>query len=843
MERMVKMRLEQVILGLIARFPKACCGILIFLGDISICSAEVSSVNRLNGESIGIVNKVYQGKDTLWLGGEKGLFRVSGKEFVNVNSWNENYGFEIWDLLEDDSNRLWIASLEGGVHVLDLETNEFYAVELETELPKLNCWEVRLDANRGIIVACGKHIYSISNKEFIARDLLSELAVLGLRGITTVAVDKDNSIWFANLNGRLFRIFRTSNGKAELSEVELENLTGSILDLMVDSDGSLWIATRDGVLRASTTTLRETFYRFYDSQTFHSDLHLFQDDTGQISIAGDTIYQLNLVKGIIEPSVSLFPTWWEWNSGNINSLTVGKSGELLAAANLSGLVEIPSSQKAIRLLTNDTGSVVNQVSHSWLENLELVYSDGSELYSYDLGTMEAKLGLSKLGAITGIAKLEKGKVLVATEDNSLWTIDIGRKQHTQLNPEELGLPLNESSAIYAMQVGMDNEIYIGILGGDISGLFKGNLSEGFELEISDVFVDEAIKGDSGSLFFATRSKGIIEKTPDAELIDYLPVDIRSDITTNCMKQAHNGVIWLCTNGHGLGFIDNETRTIRFIDKELTNGSATIRDLVEDDQGYLWLMTSSGLLRFDTKTSESIALGKEDAIHDVDFEITASLDLNNGSILVAGDRYNYIIDTTLINQYLDKRRLLKTSTVITNLLVSKRGERLRSSASERLNESLYKQSQLQLEYEEYLFSLKFGANNYIERDNLGFEYRLNGLEENWIKTSPTEAIATYSTLPHGEYEFQVRVVDPKSVAEQPVLSLPIKILPPFWLTWQAYLVYLLTVILGIYLAFRHRTKKLRQMNLTMAKKVDERRYQLQVSNDQVDTMKKTKRGVF
>jgi ligand-binding sensor domain-containing protein len=90
----------------------------------------------------------------------------------------------------------------------------------------------------------------------------------------------------------------------------------------------------------------------------------------------------------------------------------------------------------------------------------------------------------------------------------------------------------------------------------------------------------------------------------------------------------------------------------------------------------------------------------------------------------------------------------------------------------------------------------------------YQYRFKNLDSNW--TSTATEVLEFSTLPFGIHTFEVRAVDRWGNKSNPVKTLTISVLPPFWKTsWFIVCTYLLTAILigcAVYIYFRIQQRK-------------------------------------
>lgn len=135
--------------------------------------------------------------------------------------------------------------------------------------------------------------------------------------------------------------------------------------------------------------------------------------------------------------------------------------------------------------------------------------------------------------------------------------------------------------------------------------------------------------------------------------------------------------------------------------------------------------------------------------------------------------------------------------------------------------------LSLRYDQDLLSVQWGVPG-IQLPPPSFRYRLAPFDRDWNSAAEGDFRATYTRLPPGEYQFEVEALQPDGSAlrSQPFA---IAVLPPWWLTWWAYLLALLLVFALALLLLQWRTLRLRQRNLQLEHSVQERTVDLEVAN--------------
>ncbi|KAA6305915.1 Sensor histidine kinase TmoS, partial [termite gut metagenome] len=103
------------------------------------------------------------------------------------------------------------------------------------------------------------------------------------------------------------------------------------------------------------------------------------------------------------------------------------------------------------------------------------------------------------------------------------------------------------------------------------------------------------------------------------------------------------------------------------------------------------------------------------------------------------------------------------------------------------------SEVKVENDQSTFTIEFVALDYSNRDNISYEYILEGYEKEW-NFNGNNRIASYTGVSPGKYKFRVRSineVDSESLSES---TLTIRILPPWKSSWYTYALYI--IIIGI-----------------------------------------------
>jgi len=115
----------------------------------------------------------------------------------------------------------------------------------------------------------------------------------------------------------------------------------------------------------------------------------------------------------------------------------------------------------------------------------------------------------------------------------------------------------------------------------------------------------------------------------------------------------------------------------------------------------------------------------------------------------------------------------------------------------LKREVNKTSQITLDHSQSIFSVEFASLSYLQPENNQYAYKLDGFEKNWVY-SGTRREVSYTNLRDGDYTFLVRSANNDEVWSKKTTSLQVKILPPPWRTWWAYIIYVILILLGFYM---------------------------------------------
>lgn len=296
---------------------------------------------------------------------------------------------------------------------------------------------------------------------------------------------------------------------------------------------------------------------------------------------------------------------------------------------------------------------------------------------------------------------------------------------------------------------------------------------------------------------------------------------------NSIIQDHNGLMWIGTK-EGLSILD--ARTDKFINIEEKQGlpSNNIWNVLEDNSGRVWMSTGNGLANVkltkngDDYSYEIHKYNDADGLQGREFNAYAALKTRDGHLIFGGAHgFNYFDPATI------KSSNLKPQLVFTDFQLFNKSVNVGDTVAGKvvLTKAITESPALELNHSENDFSITFAACDYFNPDKITYQYMLKGFDEGWVNSSATSRKATYTNLDAGDYVFKVRAINANDPGSINTISLNIKILPPFWKTAWAYLLYFVAIV-GLLFYIRHRgiLKLKREFVATQEKREAERKLQ-------------------
>lgn len=324
-----------------------------------------------------------------------------------------------------------------------------------------------------------------------------------------------------------------------------------------------------------------------------------------------------------------------------------------------------------------------------------------------------------------------------------------------------------------------------------------------EKDISDFF-PMLVEGDS-ILWLGSRGMGLVKFNLKTE-------DYRVYVLGNKEKYSINDILSIYRKGNvlylgtisglvRLEFDKDDKPIIHCIGKEQGFLNDMIHGILEDENGFLWLSTNKGLVKYNTENnafhtyyySNGLQIGEfsDDAFYKCPY---------TGNLFFGG------IDGLL---YLEKERMSEFE-----YHPDVRFRELKLGVEPVIFDDYYEESTntLLLKGVSLSFSISFIAPDFVDGDNFEYSYKLEGNKESEWSPFTLNNVATFNSLQYGDYVLKVRYKKDVFDAEYKCYSLNIHIQPPWYLSRWAYIIYFLVAVLSTIYGIRLARKYYRREKL-------------------------------
>ena len=420
------------------------------------------------------------------------------------------------------------------------------------------------------------------------------------------------------------------------------------------------------------------------------------------------------------------------------------------------------------------------------------------LWMYDLGNKELRqVDVDYLVPNTSVGYIRCSKVFCDT-DGELWLLFLDKFLivRTRFDGKKFqALDYGWIANPFSIAQDERGRIWVGGVGNDLFVYDKADRSRK-TVPLSDppvwTVVRDLVPSDPGRMIAGVSGMPLVEVNTNTEEVEALTLSDeekaacvrRSAIVTTSLFKDSAGDIWVGSVANGL---------IRHTRKDGATAPVDgvpcpdICSIEEDRQGNIWVSTMNGLGKYDRTVSRFVNYFEADGIGGNQFSERASCVLPDGTLVFGGTH-----GLTWFNP-LDVPQKRQVPLVFEDLKVHNR--LVEPGTENPIDRELTGEPNIVIRDDENAFSISFAALDYSEHERTHYFYMMDGFDRNWVDAGNNHE-AYYANLPAGKYRFRVRITNNNQSIVETEKSLNVKVLPPWYGTWWAILLYILA---GLFLA--------------------------------------------
>ncbi len=826
---------------------------MIAITNVYSQSIPFNRLTTSNGLSNNYVYDLLQDRlGFLWFATDDGLNRFDGYEFKvyrnhpdDKNSISDN---SIWTLTEDSEGKIWMGTKNGFVNCYDPVHDKFISWQIKSDITKENpITTIYIDSKDSIWIGTYRSGVCLLNPAtgktthwyYIPNDSTS----ISNNYISSIVDDDFGNIWIGTFNGLnkfnpnkpITNFTHYFNVKANNNSLS-DNLIWAISESNFNNN-TLWIGTAGGLTKLNTQT--ESFTQIEipnpDNLQFGmSTAFVLEDFVNNDQIIWSSSYagliRHNITKNIFNRFLYDKDNSHSLVSNQINNILIDRSGVLWVATH-NGLCYFTNQNIKFN---NPQHFLDNYFNSGELNkhNIKAIAQtpDGQLWFGTDNGLYQSNKS-DKNFAPKKNTKLVNENIwtLAAGDDNDLWVgtygyglLRLNYKTNQLLKTNVIDGITQSSSRNFIKSLLVDNKknVWIGYWG---VGLARLNLTTSKinywhhltdkpnSLSHDDVWViyqdskDRIWIGTNGGglNLFDEKNGGIFyrlnydQKKPAGlssnsiySIAESQQKNNPSDSTTTLWVGTNNGLNKLVINNSKSGFnsVLTDIKITKFTNEDgLADNS--IKSIAEDENGNLWLGTSSGISFYDLQKNTFTNYSSADGVIGNDFNFVSALRLKNDLIFMGSTSgLNYFSSGKIIQSK------YQPPVVFTDFQIFNKSVNVISKS--KLSKNIFYTKAITLGYKENVFSFQFAALDYNSTSSIKYIYQMEGFDKEWIDGG-IRRFVTYTNLNPGNYVFKVKSTNSDGVWNENPASINVMISPPWWQTGWAIILYFVVFVLGIW----------------------------------------------
>lgn len=754
-------------------------------------------------------------RKNLWVGTWGGGLSLYDRDLDNFTSFTHdpnNPGTirhnDVWSIYEDSEGNLWIAT-QKGLERFDYETQTFekhlsdLSLDDESTNLKRKAFSGITEGPDGTLwISIWKHgllNYDQKNRRVI-RHMIHEPEndkSLSTSEINTLFADSDGAIWIGTYKGKLEKM-ELVDGTPVLTKYPIAPEPFGISDYRInfiieDNYRNLWVGTENGIniLNKSTGKIQQYFYNADKNNSLSSN-HLWS--------------------GYCSPTGII---WIGTLEGGVNVYDARKRKFTQSFPEINNARELP--KKFVKSIYKDSQGFLWVGTDYGLNK----FSRQRELiHTFLHGDTQNSLNI---GGISGIVEQNDELLWVGTWGGGLHKLN--KKTNTLTRYRQPGNTKNPSGMsdlnIQTMTRDDSGNILLGTSFGHFyifdpkTDSFKQYLFQDLD-SLRGTPITAISPDKNGVVWIGLSENGALirlnTKTGEAERYYHKEECPEQSLTSNdifCLLNDDDH-LWIATK-NGLNILEKRTGKVRIFDEILGLKNRSVLSIQKDLEGNIWFSTIQGISRLEIQTGRVFNYDHRDGALG---NCHVSWKDRNSQLYFGG--INGIFSFNPLNIYNNSflPPVIFTSFRIFNEPV------LPGIEGSPLPKHINQTGSIVLDYNQTSFSFEFAALNFTLPEKNQYRYILEGFDPDWVNAG-TRNVAYYTNVNPGTYTFKVQGSNNDGLWNEHVREIKVIVLPPWWATWWFRLLLLIFILFVIGSWIIIRTFRLKQQQILLRKKVEER----------------------
>ena len=804
---------------------RLCRRLLIFIFMFVCVHAYGNEIRQLtikDGLSNSAINCIYQDScGLLWLGTWDGLNMYNSRDIKvfkpDVNSSRRNISNNIIRyILEEQKGILWI-STDYGINRYDVSTDEFqsyFCTNADKEVFKEHSFFIDKDS-RGNIFALvneyGLYVYDEQAKDFARIWLNIDFTV------KQMFFAANDSLWLCTDEGALYiAALDYSDPRRPQATGMKQAATALHVDKMFYNpvQNDVWLQTEERIVYHSSA-VSDDFQK--------AEMQIPEKITAMAF--NDSVCYVGTLQRLYRWEKNLQTMDVLLDNLPINSLWLGAQNLLWVGTDSRGVFIWPERRnnfiRSSELPSLDFGNAPVRAFWESEDGRLFIGTKGNGLFIQEgnhARNLTYRDGLLH-NSVYALFGNDKHTVWICTEGRGLNYYSLDERRVWQVNhtPPEL-------CAVFSICQQNDSTFWVGTNGQGIFKLLIDKTTHPFSVKACRQYCyqfdsDNCLNNNSvyallpdadRGLWIGTRGGGLNYLDFATDTFSYYRMSDHSASISNddilCLYQDQDSTLWIGTS-NGLNHLtDGDKAMFCWYNEKDGIPNNTIHGILQGSRNSLWISTNRGLARLDKTTGKIISYFQTDGLQDDEFSDGAFYASPHSSLLYFGGMNGY----TAFNPSEIKEESYMPQLFLKDFFINN----VRQSLVERQDEK----GCLRLEYDENLVIFRFCPIDYVQSLKCEIAYMLKGYSEGWIELG-TSGTVVLNNLPTGQYTLYVRCRNATKEWSPDECILRIRVLPPWWLSGWAYLLYVILFAVCAVSIYRNSMHRIRMKQKLQMEKLE------------------------
>ncbi len=474
------------------------------------------------------------------------------------------------------------------------------------------------------------------------------------------------------------------------------------------------------------------------------------------------------------------------------------------------------------------------------DGLLMIGTDGGGINIFDPGSLKFKVweefDIPEFNIVKSILQDDKGHYWIGTYRFGLYHFDENRDLLKVYRHNENDTTSISHNSIWKIFQDSNGKIWLGTLGGGLC-IYQPKTDDFIRItsnpnnknHLSNNVI-RAIEEDKVGNIWVGTPNGLNKIDTYYNITNYYHSPNNTSLSNNdvrCLFIDTQGRVLIGTKG-GLNIFDNNETFTSFGQGDGLPGEV-IYGIEEDNKGNYWITTSNkGLtkasihLQPDKSWLECINFEKKDGLQSNQFMYASTVKTDKGNLFFGGVEGFNFFDPDKIKSNADPIKVIFTRLSVID------------DNSEQTNNSNYLSShisvadEIRLPYHHNIFTIDFSALNYSQSKNIKYSTFLEGFNENWQPASIKKSVS-FTNLNHGDYVLKVKATNQDGVWSDEISSIKILIIPPWYMTIWARVLFGFILLYIIFGAIRYRISRLTKQKEALQFLVEDQTEELKNAN--------------